>query len=400
MNIFEINSVPYGSTGKIAFEIKKTAENAGHKADAYMGYSYHPLQEIKDSDVIIGSRYHKILHMLFARVTGLNGCFSFFATLKLLSKIKKTRPDLIHLHNIHGWYINLPLLFRFIKKHNIKTVWTLHDCWSFTGHCPHFDMIGCDKWKTGCYKCPQYKDYPQSFFDNSKYMYRLKSKWFTGVNNLTVVTPSQWLGGLAKQSFLKEYPVKVINNGIDLSVFKPTDSDFRKKYNCENKYILLGVAFGWGKRKGLDVFIELSKRLDEKYQIILVGTDDNTDKILPNNIISIHRTQNQTELAEIYTAADLFVNPTREENYPTVNMESVACGTPVLTFNTGGSPEMLDNTCGSVVPKNDIDALYNEIIRICEENPYLEESCLKKSKEYDMNDRFKEYTALYEELNG
>ena len=217
---------------------------------------------------------------------------------------------------------------------------------------------------------------------------------------MTIVTPSEWLAGLVKESYLKDYPVKVINNGIDLNVFKPTESDFRKKYALENKYIVLGVAFGWGRRKGLDVFIELEKRFDkEKYKVVLVGTDDNVDKLLPENIISIHRTQNQTELAKIYSAADVFANPTREENYPTVNMESVACGTPVVTFNTGGSPEMLDETCGAAVAKNDIDAMYNEIIRICEAKPYSLEACIKKAKGFDKNEKFGEYIRLYEVLN-
>ena len=261
-------------------------------------------------------------------------------------------------------------------------------------------MIGCDKWKTGCYGCPQYKEYPKSLFDNSKYMYRLKKKWFTGVENMTIVTPSEWLASLVKESYLKDYPVKVINNGIDLNVFKPAESNFREKYALENKYIVLGVAFGWGKRKGLDVFVELEKRFDkEKYKIVLVGTDDNIDKLLPDNIISIHRTQNQTELAEIYTAADVFANPTREENYPTVNMEALACGTPVVTFNTGGSPEMLDETCGAAVAKDDNDAMYNEIIRICETKPYSLEACIKKAKGFDKNEKFGEYIRLYEVLN-
>ena len=216
---------------------------------------------------------------------------------------------------------------------------------------------------------------------------------------MTIVTPSEWLAGLVKQSFLRKYPVKVINNGIDLNIFKPTESDFRKKYALENKYIVLGVAFGWGKRKGLDVFIELANRLDkEKYKIVLVGTDDNVDKLLPDNIISIHRTQNQTELAEIYTAADVFANPTREENYPTVNMESVACGTPVVTFNTGGSPEIIDETCGAIAEKDDTDSMYNEIIRICETKPYSEEACLKKANNFDAWRKFENYVQLYRKI--
>ena len=215
---------------------------------------------------------------------------------------------------------------------------------------------------------------------------------------MTIVTPSQWLAGLVKESYLKDYPVRVINNGIDVDVFKPSDSNFRVQHNIPtNKFILLGISFGWGKRKGLDVFVELANRLaSNKYQIVLVGTDEKVDKLLPPNIISIHTTQNQKELAEIYTAADLFVNPTREENYPTVNMEALACGTPVLTFKTGGSPEIIDETCGSVVPCDDIDALESEIRRICETNPYSTEDCLKRAESFDMNLRFKEYVKLYE----
>ncbi len=395
-----INSCNFGSTGNIMLEIAETAENGGYTAAVCYPQSRDNSRKQKEKDLIIGTRFSRNIHLQLAGITGLNGCFSYFSTLKLLKKLDKLKPDIIHLHNLHNCYINLPMLFKYIKKHNIKTVWTLHDCWSFTGHCPHFDMIGCDKWKTGCYSCPQYKEYPKSLFDNSKYMYRLKKKWFTGVENMTIVTPSEWLAGLVKESYLKDYPVKVINNGIDLNVFKPTESDFRKKYALENKYIVLGVAFGWGKRKGLDVFVELTKRLDkEKYKIVLVGTDDNIDKLLPDNIISIHRTQNQTELVKIYSAADVFANPTREENYPTVNMEALACGTPVVTFNTGGSPEMLDETCGAAVAKDDNDAMYNEIIRICEKKPYSMEACIKKAKGFDKNEKFGEYIRLYEVLN-
>ena len=289
------------------------------------------------------------------------------------------------------------MLFNYIKKYNIRTIWTLHDCWAFTGHCPHFDMIGCDKWKTCCCECPQYKEYPKSFFDNSKYMYKLKKKWFTGAKNLTIVTPSNWLAGLVKQSFLKDYPVKVINNGIDLTIFKPIESEFKKIYSIEDKSILLGVAFGWGVKKGLDVFIELSEKLDDKFQIVLVGTDENTDKKLPKNIISIHRTQNQTELAEIYSAANLFINPTREENYPTVNMESIACGTPVLTFNTGGSPEILTEDTGIVVPKNDIDTMFNQINNMFQNNYFSKEKCINKAKSFNMNDKYNQYVGLYGE---
>lgn len=376
--------------------ISKKAKENGHIVKICYPNINENRKKYVDDAIMIGNDFSRYIHIALSQLTGLNGCFSFFSTFLFLKKIKKLNPDIIHLHNIHDCFINYPLLFRFIKKHNIKTICTLHDCWSFTGHCAHFDYIACSKWREGCESCVQYKSYPKSYIDNSKQMYRLKKKWFTGVKDLTIVTPSSWLADLVKQSFLKDYPVKVINNGIDLSVFKPTESNFREKYNCEDKFLLLGVAFGWGERKGLDVFVELSKKLDDNFQIVLVGTSDEVDKQLPDNIISIHRTNNRQELAEIYTAADLFVNPTREENYPTVNMESLACGTPVITFNTGGSPEIIDKTCGVVVPKDDLEALYNEIIEISKENPYSKGNCLKKAEDFNMNDRFEEYIKLYE----
>lgn len=397
MKVIALNAVIYGSTGKIMLQISRVARNGGMKSYTLSSKraSHGKLPEYHiflDS----GLEYH--ISQTLGFLTGAETLFPF-ATRKLIKCLKRIKPDIIHLHILHSYYINLNELFRYIKKHNIRTVWTLHDCWAITARCPHFQLSGCDKWKIGCENCPYPKKaYPASLlFDNSKKMYKLKKKWFTNVPNMTIVTPSQWLADLVKESFLKNYPVKVINNGIDLEIFKPTESDFRKKHGAEDKFILLGVAAGWGERKGLDVFLELARRLDDRFKIVLVGTNDNVDKQLPSNIISIHRTQNQIELAGIYSAADLFVNPTREDTYPTVNMESVACGTPVVTFNTGGSSEMLDETCGAVVPKDDIDALYNEIMRIYEKKPFTEKACLKKAKSYDMNDKFEEYIKLYEQ---
>ena len=398
MTIFSVNLGNFGSTGKIMSGISEIAEQAGYAAyQAYPGgrMNHSP----GEKDIVICSDFSKRLCQKLSYYTGLNGCFAFFSTLKLLKKLDAVQPDILHLHNLHNSYINLPLLFRYIKKHDIRVVWTLHDCWSFTGHCPHFTMVKCGKWKTGCFRCPQYKGYPESIVDDSKFMYKRKKKWFTGVKDMTLVTPSEWLAGLVRQSFLKDYPVMVIHNGIDLSVFRPTPSDFREKHGIpKEKTLLLGVAFGWGKRKGLDVFVSLHGRLDpEKYQIVLVGTDDAADRELPEGILSVHRTQNQTELAEIYTAADLFVNPTREEVFGLVNAEALACGTPVLTFETGGSPEIPDETCGSVVECDDLDALESEILRIGREKPFSAEACLKRAQSFDMNEKYKEYVKLYED---
>lgn len=395
MNILMINASNFGSTGNIMLQIAQKARVKGHIVFTACPDCRDNRRKTVENQILIGNRFFRNVHLKLAYYTGLNGCFSYFSTINFLRKLKKIKPDIIHLHNLHNCYINLRLLFNYIKKNDIKVFWTLHDCWNFTGHCPYFEIAGCDKWKSGCYNCPTYKDYPQSMVDNSKYMYSLKKKWFTGVKDLTIITPSEWLGNLVKQSFLKEYPVKIINNGIDLSIFKPTESDFRKNYDCEDKFILLGVAFGWGKRKGLDVFIELSKRLDDRFQIVLVGTDENVDKQLPDNIISIYRTHNQTELAQIYTAADLFVNPTREEVLGLVNIEALACGTPVITFNTGGSPECIDKTCGAIVPKNDVDAMCEQIIDILENCRFTIDDCLNRAQRFNMNDKYEEYLKIY-----
>lgn len=399
MNIIHINSFNIGSTGNIMIQLADAARERGDNVYICCPSCPDNWKKKLDHQIYIGNYFSKRVHQKLFEYTGYNDCFSVLSTINFLRKLKTLQPNIIHLHNLHNCYINLPILFRYIKRNNIKVVWTLHDCWALTGQCPYFTLAKCDKWKTGCHDCPQIHVYPSAIVDRTKTMWKLKKKWFTGVENMTIVTPSQWLADLVKQSYLKEYPVKVIHNGIDLSVFKPTPSDFREKHGISpEKKVLLGVAFGWGRRKGLDVFIELAKRLSNEYQIVLVGTDENTDKLLPENVISIHRTENQQQLAEIYTAADVFVNPTREENYPTVNMESLACGTPVITFTTGGSPEIPDVTCGSVVPVDDIDALEAEIVRVCTQRPYTREACLKRAQTFDMNDRFEEYVKLYEEL--
>ena len=397
MKILFLNAIPYGSTGKIVDGISDVAKKEGHTTLTYLSWTKKYRKSDRD-DVIVGSFFGKLSHIIRGRLTGKNGLYSKRDTKRLLKVLDSYKPDVINLHILHCWCINLPMLFDYIKRNNIKVVWTFHDCWAFTGQCPHFIMAGCDKWKTGCYECPQYKEYPMAYVDKTEKMYKLKKEWFTGVNDMTIVTPSLWLADLVKESFLKEYSTKVINNGIDLNIFKPTVGDFKEKYSLDGKKIVLGVAFDWGKRKGLDVFLELAKRLPNDYQIVLVGTNDEIDKTLPKNIISIHRTQSQRELAEIYSASDVFVNATREDTFPTVNMEAIACGAPIVTFKTGGSPEIIDSSCGIVVDVNDIDAMEREIIRVCKEQPYTREAILELAKKYDKNDKFNEYVKLFKEL--
>lgn len=394
--VVEINTCDYGSTGKIMLQLAEAINESGNRCYIVVPNGRHNPWKNKPGYIKFENRFSEDLHIILGYLTGFQGCFSFISTLKLIGKLKRLQPDVIHIHNLHNCYINLPLLFRYIKKNNVRVVWTLHDCWAFTGQCPYYTFSGCNKWKTGCYNCSSYRDYPASLFDNTKTMYRLKRKWFCGVKNMTLVTPSQWLANQVKESFLTDYPIRVINNGINLSVFKPTATNFRERYGIiADSFVVLGVAFDWGLRKGLDVFIHLSEQLDDsKYRIVLVGTDDELDKTLPCNIVSIHRTRNQKELADIYSSASVFVNPTREDNYPTVNMEALACGTPVITFNTGGSPEIIDSTCGYVVPCNDIEELKRRIIDTCEFKTISSDSCLRHASEFDMNLRNQDYLDL------
>lgn len=394
MKVVQINTVcGFGSTGKICVGISKVLCSKG--IENYILYASG------ETDYPYGIKCAEPLPKLQAlrsRILGNYGFNSRKATKRLIEALERIGPDVVHLHNLHGHNCHLEMLMGYFREKGTKLVWTFHDCWAFTAYCPHFVMAGCDKWKTGCHHCVQSRGFSW-LADRSSWLYEKKRSAFSGLN-LTIVTPSKWLAELVKESFLKDYPVVVVNNGINLDVFKPTPSDFRKKYSIpEEKCILLGVAIQWGVRKGVDVFIRLAKRLDpEKFQIVMVGTDDNVDRQLPENVISIHRTANQAELAEIYTAADLFVNPTREDTFPTVNMESLACGTPVLTFRTGGSPEIIDEKTGMVVDCDDEEALYNAILDMKRNSSNYREECRDRGLTYDENSKFCEYEILYKEL--
>lgn len=395
MIVFEINSVPYGSTGRIMFQIADMVKSVGGTAYTSASFTKSRGEQFPDTYYRIGGAVGKTEHIILAKLTGRHGYYSHFATYKLIKKIKQVKPDVIHLHNIHGWYLNWKMLFDYLKKANIPVIWTLHDCWAFTGHCPYFMAIGCDKWKSGCYECDLYKSYPGCFFDDSRFQYRYKKECFTGVPNLTIVTPSQWLADLVKKSYLKDYDTVVINNGIDLKKFKPRMSDFREKYGLVDKTVLLGVAFDWSPRKGIDDFKRLAEELSEEYAIVLVGVSDVIAKKLPNRIVSIACTQNQEELAEIYSEADLFVNPTLEDNFPTVNLEALACGTPVITYQTGGSPESLTEQCGKVVAYKDYTALKDAILEMKDAKKTMTRVCIERAQRYGRDDAYQKYLELY-----
>ena len=395
MKILQINTVcGTGSTGRIAVDLYRTLEEKGHECVIAYGRKTAP-DGIKSYR--IGSDFDMYYHALMTRITDRTGFYSVDATKKFIKQIDLYNPDVIHLHNVHGYYINIKILFEYLSKANKSVVWTLHDCWTFTGHCSYFDYVGCDKWKTGCFDCPQKKEYPKSvIFDKSKWNYEQKKKIFTSVKDMTLVPPSKWLADLVKQSFLGKYPVKVINNGIDLDVFKPTESNFREQHKLLDKFIVLGVASKWDRRKGLDDFIELSKMLNEDYKIVLVGLNDKQMQNLPENILGFMRTESVKELAEIYTAADVFVNPSVEETQGLTTIEALACGTTVVVYNATAIPESVDADCGVVVEKGNVNGLKKAIEEIEQSGKFSRESCLDRAKLYDKQDKFGEYVRLYE----
>lgn len=399
--ILQINNIDMFSTGNIMLNIAKVARERGYQAitaskKCKMSTDLHR----NDSNhIYIGNRISNTLHRYWSWMTDLQDTGSVFTTLKFIRQIDKINPDIIHLHDVLGWYLNMDILFRYIRKKNIPVIWTFHDCWAFTGRCIYFDSVDCQCWKTGCGNCPQIHYMPRSWwFDLSAWNYKRKRKLFTAIKNMTIVTPSIWLKDLTKQSFLKQYDVQVINNGINLHNFKPTTGLIFDELKKSGKKIILGVAGTWSARKGLDVFLQLEKELPDDLQIVIVGLAQN-DFEQNTKIKAISRTNNQQELAQIYTAAHVLVNPTFEDNFPTVNLEALACGTPIITYRTGGSPESVDENTGIVVEQGDYKTLYKSIINLVgKDKSHYSQACLKKAMSYDMNARFNDYVDLYDTI--
>lgn len=385
-----------GSVGRIMVDIYHTLEKNGDMPLIAYGRRKAP-EGIRAYR--FGSAPDMVLHVFSTFLKGEHGFASAGQTRKLIGKIRKWAPDVIHLHNIHGFILQTELLFEYLKEAGKPVVWTLHDCWPYTGHCAFYDYTGCDGWKTGCRTCREYRrTYPYALFKNrTERNYIRKKAAFTGVPNLVLAVPSRWLKTEAEQSFLKEYPIWVIPNGIDRENFRPIRSRLRETLGLEGKFIILGAANVWERRKGLPYLICLADRLPEEYQMILIGLSRKQIRGLPGNIIGLERTSSVRELAEYYSIADVFVNATLEDNFPTTNLEALSCGTPVITFNTGGSPESLDESCGRIVPKGDTEGLFQAVLEE-KKAPKSREACLKRAKQYEKYSRFQEYTELYHEL--
>lgn len=344
MKYLQISTVmSFGSIGKIMRQ--NYDEKKAQGWECLIAYGRGNAVEEYNS-IRIGNKWDIQFQGIETRLFDLHGYGSKKATRAFLKKMDAWGPDIVHLHNIHGYFLNFEIVFEWLKSHpERKTIWTLHDCWAFTGHCTYFTAAKCEQWKTHCLHCPQLRQYPACYLaGNVDRNFVRKKAAFTGVSNMQLVVPSRWLEGLVKQSYLQEYPVEVVYNTIDKKVFKPTPSDFRERYSLQGKKIVLGVANVWDTRKGLNDFISLAGLLDDGYVIVLVGLTERQIKKMPPNIIGLRRTNSAQELAAIYTAADVFVNPTYEDNYPTVNLEAQACGTPVITYDVGGCKETLHNS--------------------------------------------------------
>lgn len=392
MKVLQINTtVNSGSTGRIAEDIGRTLISNGHE-------SYIACGRVNQNSVSrlikIGNKLDFFFHVLKSLFTDRHGFGSKRATKKLLKQIDIIKPDVIGLHNIHGYYLNVEILFKYIKEKNIPIIWTLHDCWPFTGHCSY--NTDCDN----CKKCQ--RKYPKSIFINQvNRNFNDKKFIFNNVKKLQIITPSLWLKDLVNQSFLK-YPIKCINNGIDLNQFKPSEKSNKLKENLglKNKKIILGVASTWDKRKGLDDFILLASYIDVSYQIILIGLNNNQLKNLPKNIIGLKRTESIDELSDYYSLANVYLNPTYKDNFPTTNLEALACGTPVITYNTGGSPEAIDPKTGQIINKGDVKGLWSAIqdFTLQSKENYTKDCVLRAKYFYNKENRFMDYLKCYEEL--
>jgi glycosyltransferase involved in cell wall biosynthesis len=399
--LLQINiTANWGSHGKIAEDIGAlTIENGWDSHIAYGRWS----NESKSQLYHIGNMADEYLHGIASRIFDNHGLMSVGATKKLIDYIRQINPDIIHLHNIHGYYLNYPLLFEYLSKYGKPVVWTLHDCWTFTGHCAHYMFANCEKWKTECNNCPLLSNYPASMlFDRSKKNFQQKKQSFLSVDNLTLVPVSKWLEGELRQSFFKTKNIHLIQNGIDVQRFTPIGQkdNILAKYGIpQNKKVILGVASNWY-RKGLDDFIAIRHMLPNDYHIILVGLSKKDKKKLPNNIIGIMRTENIDELVALYSACDVFFNPTWEDNFPTTNLEAMACGTPVITYNTGGSPEVITPETGIVIERGDLQSAVNAIKQVCIKGEKTYNDVCKNNilEHYNRMTMLNNYMALYHSL--
>lgn len=401
MNVVTITSTYRGFFPRFYESLTKVIKVEKIESYLFLPQNSNNRKVCVENKVLWGTRFNWLIHYNLYRLTGLQDIFSLFETFLLLIKLSRINPTLIHLHMVTAYCINFPLFIWYINKKKIPVVWTMHDCRAITGRCAYFDEIGCDKWMNGCKGCQQNKLYHPTLFHNEHLQWILRKKMFNRFNNLTIVTPSNWLATIFEKSFLKNADVRVINNGIELKFFYgDLKSDLRNKLCISNKKFILGIAADWGYRKGLEFFVYLANKLpNDRYQVVLVGDIPNGTDEKYSNILQLPRTSSINKLVEIYQSADVFVNPTLADNFPTTNIEALASGTPVVTFKTGGSAEVIDNTCGCAVEKGDKEALLNAVITVLNDENINKDTCRKRAAMFSQN-RYKEYVALYKDVVG
>ena len=388
----------WGSTGKIVEGIGTLAKSSGWEVFAAHGARYNNPSQLNSFQItsIIDEGIHYIQSTLYDA----QGLGSSQATRHLLKHIDIIHPNIVHIHNLHGCFINYPLLFEYLHYKEIPVVWTLHDCWAMTGHCVHFERTHCEKWKTECGDCPQKRDYPTSFFlDRSKSNFKLKKRLFTAMDKMRITTVSSWLKGVAEESFLNKFPVDVVPNGIDTNSFVFSASDLRERFKIGNKKLILSVASGFGERKGINDYVQLSKLLTSDYQLLLVGTDRRDLKVLPSNVIAIDRADGAAELAEFYSAADVLLSLSYEETFGLTIVEAMACGTPAIVYDNTAQPELITAETGIVVPNGDIEKVKTAIEEVCAKGKdHYSLACREHALEYDQKKSYQKYLDLYVQM--
>lgn len=403
------------STGRIMKEIGELAMANGW--ESYVAYSKgrDGLPGSTSIPVPVGNKASVAWHGLQTRILDRHGLGSVLATKRFIEDIRRIGPDIIHIHNIHGYFLNYRILFDFLSHSGIQVIWTVHDCWLYTGHCYHYMYAGCDRWKTGCGHCPQRGKFPRSLFaDRSARNFRDKRDAFCSMpeDRLTIVPVSDWMRSEMSESFLKDYRFQVIHNGIDTDVFSPQpalESEVRRCYGLGDRHVILGIASIWSEEKGLNDFVEMAARLDSDEVIVLVGMDRKQlddvlsrygRTVLGDRMVAVKRTADVHQLAGLYSTADVLVNPTWQDNYPTVNLEAISCGTPVVTYRTGGSIEAVAGDTGFVVEQGDIEGLVDAVRRVeTLGKAHFMDACRSRAvKEFRKEDRYAEYIELYERL--
>lgn len=399
--LLQINSASAkGSTGGIAETIGRLATQRGW--DCYIASSVRHSSPSQMKSIIVGSKFGTYLHAFFSMLFDAHGYGSIWSTRKLVRKIKRIKPDVIHLHNIHGYYLNYPILFNYLRESRTPVVWTFHDFWAITGHCAIVGKEICEKWKTGCGTCPLIRDYPKSYIDRSCSNYIKKKELFTSIENMTIVTVSDWLKSIVEQSFLNDKNIKTIPNGIDTSVFYPrydAVKKVRENYKWGDKVVVLSVVDRWHEGVGFSDIWKLREKLDERFVIVLVGVTQKQKDILPEGVVGILHTSNRDELAELYTAADIGFPPQTVCTFGLVTAEAMACGTPSVVYAEAASEVI--GIKELVVQTRNIDELASTIksFMLSGGKQSYSEYCIKRANEvYDSINNYSKYVDLYETL--